>query len=74
MNMSRFDGPTKAIAGAVVAVATALVAVLADGALSWPDVGAVVVAAAGGYLGVWIAPKNVPAQRRHPLPGRRRRP
>lgn len=62
--MNRFDGPSKAVAGAVVAVATALIAVLSDGALSWPDVAAVAIAGAGGYLGVWIAPKNVPAQRR----------
>lgn len=67
--MIKHDGPSKAIAGAVVAVATALVAVLSDGALSWPDVAAVVVAGAGGYLGVWIAPRNVPRERR-----RRRRP
>ena len=58
------DGPQKAIAGAVVAGIPALIAVLADGALSWADVGIVLGALATGYGGVWAAPENTPARDR----------
>lgn len=64
------DGPQKAIAGAVVAGIPALIAVLSDGAMSWPDVGIVLAALATGYGGVWAAPENTPARER---PRRRRR-
>lgn len=65
------DGPQKAIAGALVAGIPALIAVLTDGALSWADVGIVLTALAGGYVGVWAAPENTPARERR---RRRRRP
>lgn len=61
------DTPTKAIAGAVVAGSSTLVAVAADGAVSWVDVAAIAGAVAAGYLGVWWAPRNKPRA------GRRRR-
>lgn len=65
-------GPQKAIAGALVAGIPALIAVLTDGALSWADVGIVLVALATGYGGVWIAPRNTPPW--HRRRGRRRPP
>lgn len=58
------DGPQKAIAGALVAGIPALIAVLTDGALSWPDVGIVLAALATGYGGVWAAPENTPVLER----------
>lgn len=68
------DGPQKAIAGAIVAGIPALIAVLADGALSWADVGIILGALATGYGGVWAAPANEPDHVRAARRRRRRRP
>lgn len=68
------DTTSKAVAGAIMAGATAAAAVLADGSLDVLDVVAIAGALAAGYLGVYVAPANKHKPRdpdlRHP---RRRR-
>ena len=63
---------SKAIAGAIVAAATATAACLSDGDLSVVDGCAIAGAAAAGYLGVWVAPRNVDDVQRARIRRRRR--
>lgn len=55
---------SKAVAGAIVAGATALAASLADGAFTTLDAVVVAGAIGAGYLGVYVAPKNETRRRR----------
>lgn len=72
ITMHRYDGPSKAVAGAVVAGIVTTGAVLADGYEAF-DLVRIAGAIAAGYFGVYIAPKNRHTERAR-IPRRRRRP
>ena len=49
----------KALAGALVGAGSALATALSDGSISTADVSLIVAGAVGGFVLVWLAPKNV---------------